>query len=169
MNNKEELKLYVPQLEELGFYKSLLSDPKTMSYNAPWFPPDGCIDFPREEWEGWYSQWITQEPMRFYAYLQKVSDGTFIGDVNFHFNSTDDWWDMGILIMASERGKGYSKQGLKLLLDRAFIDNEVKLLHNSFGKTRYAAYKLHKSLGFIEDEKDDEYFHLFLSREEYLK
>ena len=169
MNNKEELKLYIPQLEELGYYKSQLSDPLTMSYNAPWFPPDGCIDFPREEWDAWYSQWIGQEPKRFFAYLQKVSDGSFIGYVNFHYNPTDDYRDMGILISASERAKGYSKRGLKLLLDRAFLDNQVRLLHNSFEKTRSAAYKTHKSLGFIEVEKYDEYFHLFLSREDYLE
>ncbi len=168
MDNKEKLKLYIPQLEELSFYKSLLSDPETMSYNAPWFPPDGCIDFPREVWEKWHSQWIGQEPNHFYAYLQKASDGSFIGDVNFHYSSSDDWWDMGILILASERGKGYSKQGLKLLLDRAFINGEVKLLHNTFEKTRDAAYKVHKSLGFKEIEQGDNYFHLFLSREDYL-
>lgn len=49
MKNKDELKLYIPKVEELEFYKYLLSDPDTMSYNAPWYPPDGCIDFPREK------------------------------------------------------------------------------------------------------------------------
>ena len=94
IDNKEELKLYIPKLEELDFYKSLLSDLETMSYNAPWFPPEGCIDFPREKWEDWYSQWIHQEPKSFYAYLQKVSEGAYIGDVNFHYNPSDGWWDI---------------------------------------------------------------------------
>ncbi|MDO5755398.1 MAG: hypothetical protein Q4P28_04115 [Tissierellia bacterium] len=43
MNKKEEIKLYIPRLEELDFYQFLLGDPETMSYNAAWFPPDGCI------------------------------------------------------------------------------------------------------------------------------
>lgn len=168
MNNKENLKLYIPKLEELDFYQSLLSDPDTMSYNAPWFPPDGCIKFPREKWRSWYEQWINQEPNRFYAYLQRTSDGAFIGDVNFHYSKSDDWWDMGIVILARERGKGYSKQGLKLLLDRAFRNNDIPLLHNSFESTRDAAYHIHKSLGFKENHTEDNIVHLILKKEDYL-
>lgn len=168
MNNKDDLKLYIPKLEELDFYQSLLADPETMSYNAPWFPPDGCIDFPKKLWEDWHKNWIDQEPDRFYAYLQRTSDGAFIGDVNFHYNKSDDWWDMGIVILASERGKGYGKKGLKLLLDRAFKVSKVHTLHNSFDKTRNAAYRAHKSVGFNEIEKEDGYFHLIITREDYL-
>ncbi|WP_459130168.1 GNAT family N-acetyltransferase [Guggenheimella bovis] len=170
MNNKEELTLYVPRLDELWFYQKLLSDPDTMSYNAKWFPPDGCIEFPEEEWECFHKGWVVnQEPKRFYAYIQRMSDGAFVGDVNFHYTKENNWWDMGILILASERGKGYSKGGLKLLLERAFVHSEVKLLHNYFEKTREVAYKIHKDLGFKEVDQGDECYHLFLSREDYLK
>lgn len=102
MNNEEKIKLYIPKLEELDFYQFLLSDPDTMSYNAPWCPPDGCIEFSRKNWKQWYEQWINQEPNRFYAYLQRISDNTFIGDVNFHYSQSDNWWDIGIVILARE-------------------------------------------------------------------
>ncbi|MGI6782569.1 MAG: GNAT family N-acetyltransferase [Acholeplasmataceae bacterium] len=168
MKKTEELRLYIPKFEELDFYQSLLSDPDTMFYNAPWFPPNGCVEFPREKWEKWYENWINQEPNRFYAYLQRTSDNAFVGDVNFHYNKIDDWWDMGIVILAKERGKGYSKQGLKLLLERAFEVNGISLLHNSFEVTREAAYHIHKMYGFKEGNLEDGIIHLFLSKEEYL-
>ena len=36
-----DLRLYIPREEDGWFYVKILSDPATMSYNAPWFPPDG--------------------------------------------------------------------------------------------------------------------------------
>lgn len=169
MNKTEELELYIPKFEELDFHQFLLSDPDTMSYNAPWFPPNGCMEFPGEKWEQWYERWINQEPDRFYAYLQRTGDNAFVGDVNFYYNKADDWWDMGIVILAKERGKGYSKQGLKLLLDRAFEVNEVSLLHNSFERTREAAYHIHKMYGFKEGNSEDGIIHMFLSKEDYFE
>lgn len=169
MKKKEELKLHIPKFEELDFYQSLLSDPATMSYNAPWFPPKGCIEFPKEKWDQWYQQWINQEPYRFYAYLQRTKDKAFVGYVNFHYSKVDDWWDMGIVILARERGKGYSKQGLTLLLQRAFEVSEVYLLHNSFENTREAAYHIHKVYGFKEGDFEDGIINLFLSKEDYYK
>lgn len=43
MNLEGEMNLYIPKLEELDFYQSLISDPDTMSYNATWYTPNGCI------------------------------------------------------------------------------------------------------------------------------
>ena len=42
----EDLRLYIPRPEDGWFYRKMLSDPATMAYNAPWFPPDGCIPDP---------------------------------------------------------------------------------------------------------------------------
>ena len=169
MNNPETVQLYIPTLEELDFYQSRLLDPDTMSYNAPWFPPNGCIPFPKEKWEPWYERWVNQEPERFYAYLQRTDDKAFVGDVNFHYNQEDDWWDMGIVILAEERGKGYAKQGLKLLLQRAFEVNNLPLLHNHFERGRKAAYHLHLLNGFKEGHEEEGIAHLYLTREDYFR
>ena len=37
----DELQLYIPRSDDGWFYVKMMSDPETMSYNAPWFPPDG--------------------------------------------------------------------------------------------------------------------------------
>lgn len=162
-----ELELYVPRLEELWFYQKMLSDPATMAYNAPWFPPEGCIPFPASAWPDWHANWIGREPERFYAYLRRRSDGAFVGDVNFHYSPEQDWWDMGVLIFAPERGKGYGTQGLELLLDRAFRVDGIARLHNEFETTRDAGYHIHKTAGFREVGRADGIVQLEMTREEY--
>ncbi|MBQ6559831.1 MAG: GNAT family N-acetyltransferase [Erysipelotrichaceae bacterium] len=164
----EELELYIPQHNDGWFYVKMMSDPETMSYNAPWFPPDGCIPDAEEEWEDLYDSWFNHEPERFYAYLRRKSDGEFIGDVNYHYNPDRGWHDMGIVIYAPERGKGYGKQGLKLLLEKAFRIDGISRLHNDFEATRDAAYRIHKYVGFKEVGIEDGCIQLELTCEEYL-
>ena len=163
----EELRLYIPRPEDGWFYVKMMSDPATMASNAPWFPPDGCIPDAEEEWVRLCDGWIGKEPKRFYAFLRRSSDGAFVGDINFHYNSEKDWWDMGVLIYAPERGKGYGRQGLALLLDRAFRVAGVPKLHNDFETTRDAAYHIHRALGFREVGIVDGIIYLELTREEY--
>lgn len=166
---KQALQLYIPQPADGWFYEKMLSDPATMAYNAPWFPPDGCIPDTESEWEDLQASWIGQEPERFYAYLQRKSDGAFVGDVNFHYTPDKGWWDMGIVIFAPERGKGYGKQGLQLLVDRAFRVAGISRLHNEFETTRAAAYHIHRAAGFREPGTENGIAHLMLTKEDYLK
>ena len=163
----EELRLYIPRPEDGWFYVKMMSDPATMAYNAPWFPPDGCIPDPEAEWERLQAEWIGRQPERFYAFLQRVSDGAFVGDVNYHFNPDRGWHDMGIVIRASERGKGYGGLGLRLLADRAFRTDGVSRLHNDFETSRGAAFRVHKKAGFRETGTEAGIIHLELTREDY--
>ena len=165
---ENDLQIYVPGIEDGWFYVEMMSDPATMSYNAPWFPPYGCIPDAENEWIRLQNEWIGNESERFYAFLQRVSDGAFVGDINYHYNPDNDWYDMGIVIYAQERGKKYGKQGLKLLLDRAFRVNSIPKLHNDFETTRDAAYHIHKEVGFREVGIEDGIVQLELTREEYL-
>lgn len=164
-----ELRLFIPNPEDGWFYIKMMSDPETMSYNAPWFPPDGCIPEPEAEWMDLQKNWIGKEPRRFYAFLQRKSDGVFVGDVNYHENPEHSWCDMGIVIYAPERGKGYGKQGLRLLMERAFRIGQVARLHNDFETTREAAYHIHRSVGFREKGTVDGFLQLEITREEYLQ
>ena len=169
-----ELELYVPTLDELWFYQQMMSDPATMSYNAGYDPwpgyhrDTGCIDFPREEWDGWYAQWVDREPERFYAYIRRKSDGEWIGDVCFHYTPDRGWWDMGIVIYAPYRGQGYAEPALRLMLDHAFQEYGVTRIHNYFETTRDAAWKTHLAAGFRDLGVSDGMHRLLLTREEYL-
>ncbi|MBQ4166646.1 MAG: GNAT family N-acetyltransferase [Clostridia bacterium] len=162
-----ELKLHIPTVEELWFYQSMLSDPATMSYNAKWFPPDGCIPFPKEEWEEWHGDWIGNAPQRFYAYVERISDGAFVGGVNYQYNKEADAWEIGVLITASERGGGYGKKALELLVKRAFETDGAARLVNFFEPERRAALRMHLECGFTETSSEDGLVHLLLTREEY--
>ena len=164
---QNELSLYIPHFDELGPYRRMLADPATMAYNAPWFPPDGCITLTEAEWEEWYAKWIGQAPARFFAFLLRQADGAFVGTVNHHCNAERDWWDMGVVILAAERGRGYGRQGLSLLLDRAFRVDGVSRLHNDFESSRDAAFHIHKLCGFRELAPEDGLLQLMLTREEY--
>ena len=166
--------LYIPKREDLWFYQKMMSDPETMSYNAGWdvdfdgyHRDTGCIDYPDEVLDDWYAQWVGMEPDRFYAYIRRTSDGMWIGDVNFHHSPEKDWWDMGIVIYAPYRGKGYAAPALKLLLDRAFRVCGISRLHNDFETTRDAAWAIHRKVGFREAGVEDGLLQLILTREEY--
>ena len=77
---------------------------------------------------------------------------------------------MGIVIFAPERGKGYGKQGLCLLLDRAFSVDGIARLHNDFEISREAAaYHIHKAAGFQEVGADNGIIQLEITQEEYLR
>ena len=160
----DELRLYIPRREDGWFYVKMLTDPATMAYNAPWFPPDGCIPGAAEAWENICTSWIGHEPERFYAYLQRVSDGAFVGDVNYHQNGQG----MGIVIYAPERGKGYGKAGLRLLADKALRIDGVPTLRNDFETDRDAACHIHRAVGFRDAGATDGVLHLVLTREDYL-
>lgn len=170
----EKLELYIPALNELWFYQKMLSDPETMSYNADYdidyegyHKDTGCIDFPKSKWAEWYKHWVGNEPERFYAYIKRSSDGEWIGDVNFHYTQSQEWWDMGIVIYAPYRGKGYAAPALRLMLEHAFRDCSVTRLHNSFESQRCAALKSHLKAGFRDAGVENGIQHLILTRDEY--
>ncbi|GEM_PF-225467 len=162
-----ELGLYIPKADELWFYGEILSDPETMAYNAPWFPPDGCIPFPESDRESWHADWVGREPERFFAYLRRSSDGAFVGYVDYHLAPDTGRTEIGIVIRASERGRGYGKQGLALLIARAFEKDGIPALYNRFEPTREAALRIHKELGFREVGAENGDLILRLTKEEY--
>lgn len=173
----EQLELYIPKLEDLWFYQKMMSDPETMSYNAGWdvdydgyHRDTGCIDYPDEVLADWYKSWVGNEPDCFYAYIKRSSDGAWIGDVNFHYTPEKDWWDMGIVIYAPYRGKGYAVPALKLMLDHAFRDCGISRIHNDFAVDRneVTAWETHRKAGFKELGIVDGLLHMMITKEEYI-
>lgn len=170
-----QLKLYIPQCQDLWYRQKLLNDPDTMSYNKGYnidcegyHKDTGCIDFPEERWQEWYSWWcINQEPKRFYAYITLSDNGVFIGEVNLHKNDTAPWHEMGIVLKAEYRGQGYSDEALKLLLDYAFVKLNVCAVHNEFETTRTAAVKTHLAAGFNEYKRENDNIELLITKEQY--
>ena len=138
------LTIVLPTRENLSFRQALYNDPATMSYNAPWFPPDGCIPFPEEEWDAWLERWTGHAPESFCGFLAEES-GELVGEICWHEYGAG----MGIVILAAHRGKGYGTEGLRLLIDRAFQYPEITSLTNEFESDRDPGMLLHRKLGFV--------------------
>lgn len=168
------LYLHVPAYEELWYRQCLLADPDTMAYNKGYElgfdgydKETGCIRFPEEDWNDWYSYFVGQEPERFYAYIVRAEDDTFIGEVNVHRNRDNFWHDMGIVVEARYRGKGYSVEALQLLLKEAFERLGVQAVHNDFEDVREAAIKAHLHVGFHEVQRENGIVDLMITKEQY--
>lgn len=172
----ELLYLHVPSYNELWYRQKLMQDSDTMSYNKNYTldfegydQNTGCITFPEQKWADWYKYFIGQEPQRFYAYIARKDDDSFIGEVNLHRNMNDSWYEMGILLEAKHRGNGYAKEAIWLLLRYAFEVMNVDVIHNSFEEKRSAAVHLHLSAGFEKYRKENGILELIISREQYFK
>ena len=175
MLKEDRLSLHTPAFDELWYRQKMMSDPATMSYNAGYdldFPgyyrDTGCIDFPEEKWQGWFDRFIGREPESFYAYVVRESDGAFVGEVVLRREGAPGRYEMGVVIEACHRGKGYSAEAMQLLMDVAFNRLGAERVCNDFERSRMAALKLHLNAGF-EIAGEDDCVHLELTRERYLK
>lgn len=150
---KHNLSLYIPILEDYWYEEKLESDPETMSYNKGYdvsyygyHYDTGCIDFPKEKWEETYNKRIKEN--KFFAYIKDDDLNEFIGYCNYQYNKTDNRYECGVLVEAKYRGKGYSKESLKLLCDEA-RKNGIKELYDNFEKDRENnTLKIFESVGF---------------------
>ncbi|MBO5248316.1 MAG: GNAT family N-acetyltransferase [Clostridia bacterium] len=166
-----ELRLYLPQYNELLFREQLLSDPKTMAFNrfkepSPDYHPDtGCIDFPRGTWALWYDFWMDREPDNFYAV---IADGrTPIGEVSWFFDGKTH--NVGIILLAKYRQKGYCSPALRLLAQRAFEQNDLPALTVTLSTANTAAVKGFTAAGFQRTRKGGGTCDLRLTKEEWQK
>ena len=177
------LELYIPKVQDMWFVRRMQEDPATMSYNAGWdvsyegyHQDTGCIDFPESQWEEKHARLVSHEPESFYAFVLEKASGSFVGEVNFHYTQEEDWWDMGVLICAPFRGKGYGHEALELRLHKAFVECGISRLHNDFETTRDAGLAIHLAAGFrkvgtswaARFGEPVELQDLLLTREEYL-
>ena len=182
MERPEELELHIPLVEDMWFAQALQEDPDTMSYNAGWdvsyegyHSGTGCIDLPPDKWQEKHDRLVGHEPKCFYAFVREKKTGRFICEVNFHYTPDDNWWDMGVLVYAPYRGRGYGLRSLELLLHYAFLICGVERLHNNFEETRAAAMAIHEKAGFrrvgestmLRFGKPVRVIDLMLTKEEY--
>ena len=165
-----ELRLYLPQYNELLFREQLLSDPQTMAFNrfkdpAPdYHPKTGCIDFPRGTWALWYDFWMDREPDNFYAVL---ADGrTPVGEISWFFDGEKH--SVGIIILAKHRGKGYCAPALELLADRAFGQG-IESLSVTLSTANTAAVKGFTKAGFQRVRKGGGTCDMALTRDSWQK
>ena len=154
------IKLVIPKLEDYWYEQKVLSDEKTMSYNAGWdvnyygyHYDTGCIDFPESKWKEKYNDRKNNENI-FFAYVLDEELNKYIGYVNYRINE-DNECHIGVLIEDKYRGKGYGIKALKLLCSMAFRHN-IDKVYDSIEYSRNKTRDMFKKIGFI-DEREETY------------
>ncbi len=149
------LTLHKPILEELWFREKMLGDEETMSYNHAW---GGTISFPKEHWGDWYNYWLTNHENRhFYRYLQ-TEDGSFVGEAAYHYDAELNMYIADIIVFSEERGRGYGKEGLRLL-SMAAKEHGIEVLYDNIAIDN-PAIALFLQQGFFEDYRTEEFIFL---------
>ena len=89
--------------------------------------------------------------------------------MNFHYTPEKDWWDMGIVIYAPFRGKGYAVPALELMLDHAFRVCGISRIHNDFelARNEIAAWETHRRAGFRELGVENGFLQMMITREDW--
>lgn len=148
----KNIELYIPKIEDYWYEEKIKKDERTMSYNAGYdvsyygyHYDNGCIDFPKDKWKETYNKRKNEKV--YFAYIKDNDINEFIGYVNYQYNKKEDRYECGILIEYKYRGKGYSKQALKLLCDEA-KNNGVKELYDFFEADRGNTLDIFKQVGF---------------------
>lgn len=148
----EKLALHKPVLAEMIFRRQLLADEATMAYNARW---GGTIDFAPERWPAWFARWVSPgEDGRFYRYLYAPDEKAFVGEIAWHFDDSVQAHLCDVMIHAAYRGKGYGREGLRLLC-RAARERGLTHLHDHIALDNPAIH-LFVQEGFAEVLRDDE-------------
>lgn len=99
----------------------------------------------KEKWEETYNKRISDN--KYFAYIKDNDLNEFVGYVNYHYNKNDKRYECGILIDSQHRGKGYSKDALKLLCDEAKANGVIELYDN-FEIDRYNTLSVFEQVGF---------------------
>ena len=149
--------LYVPKLEDYWYEKYLDSDPDTMSYNKGYDVSyngydyeTGCIDFKEEKWVQKYQRRIKGN--RYFAYVFDKDINTYVGSVNYQFDSSNNRYECGVVIEGKYRRNGYAKIALDLLCKEA-KRNGVDVIYDVFEDDRISAKNLFLNYGFIIDSE----------------
>ncbi len=145
------LELIKPELEEMYFRESLMTDEETMSYNAKW---GGTIPFPKDIWNSWYDAWVRNPGKdRFYRYLQN-EEKEYVGEIAYHYDEPRDIYICDVIVLAKYRNRGYGSEGIKLLCQAAKA-NGISILHDDIAADN-PSYKLFLKNGFEIEYRNEE-------------
>ena len=146
------LEVVKPELEDLWFRESMMSDSETMSYNGAW---GGTIPFPKEDWDEWYTLWVRNSGYdRYYRYLKDDANKVFVGEISYHFDKLRNIYLCDVIIKAEFRRRGFGTQGIQLLCEAAKA-NGVEALYDNIATDNPSAH-LFLENGFSIEFQNDE-------------
>ena len=150
--NRPKLSLEQPTINELYYRQKWMMDAETMSYNAGYDinlkgynKKTGTITKTKEEMISWYIKWIKEPKDKYFAYIYENNGKEPIGEIYYYLEK--DIYNMGIVIQSKYRGKGYFKESMNLLFNKA-KEKKIKELYDEFEITRTTTYQAFLSIGF---------------------
>ena len=146
------LEVVKPELEDLWFRESMMSDRETMSYNDVW---GGTIPVPKEDWDEWYTLWVRNSGHdRYYRYLKDNANKVFVGEISYHFDKLRNIYLCDVIIKAEFRRRGFGTQGIQLLCEAAKA-NGVKALYDDIAADNPSTHLFLKNGFSIEFQNDE--------------
>jgi diamine N-acetyltransferase len=154
----QQLRLYVPNADELEYRRFLIADEDTMSYNDGYGDNGGCTyRHTPEQAIRWWNYWNSGG--NYYAYAVRIADGLPVGEVNIHFPDgyprEDGVGWIGVIIEGKHRRKGYGEEALRLLVDHAFNTLHLKKLLDDIPPVRSSAVHIFERVGFKRDSSGE--------------
>lgn len=140
-----------PRFDELSYRQKWMEDERTMSYNKKY---GGTIPFPKDRWRSWYEKWIIHPEKKFYAYLYSEYEKDYVGEIAYHFDEEYGEIIASIIIEDKYRKKGYGKEGLRLLCERARKDGYASIC-DDIAADNPSVY-MFLSEGFKEEKRSSE-------------
>jgi len=147
----DSLELHIPKNNDLDYRRYLIADEATMSYNLGYGDGGtGVYRQSQEQVQRWWQSW--QERGNYYAYVLRVSDDTFVGEVSIHFPDetfkSEGVGRISVVIQDRYRRQGYGEEALRLLVDLAFVELGLKRLLDDIPPDRKSAIRIFERIGF---------------------
>jgi RimJ/RimL family protein N-acetyltransferase len=139
----ERLVLRPAREEDLDAMHEVLSDPRAMAYWSS--PPHDDVEQTRD----WLASMIAIKPGEGEDFIVEL-DGTLIGKAGL--------WrfpEIGFILRSDHWGRGYAKEALGLVLDRAFQVHGLARVEADVDPRNQASLALLEGLGFRETGRKD--------------
>lgn len=140
----ERLVLRPAREQDLEAMHEVLSDPKAMAYWSS--PPHDDVAKTRD----WLASMIAIQPSEGEDFIVEL-DGTLIGKAGL--------WrfpEIGFILRSDHWGRGYAKEALGLVLDRAFEVHGLARVEADVDPRNHASLALLKRLGFHETGRKEQ-------------
>lgn len=158
----DKVYLRQPKFSEMKHIQFLWGDKATMEAVG------GTVELTDEKAKLWYGKMIDpgRETDRYFLIFNNADD--FIGEVSFHrYNSGTKTADFNIKILSTFRGRGYSHEAIKLILDYYFREFGGEVILDDIAKGNTGGQQALLKFGFEYVLDNEEIFLVKMTKERF--
>lgn len=159
---EDRIHLKSPEWDDMRFIRQLWSDPETMQ------PVGGPIHLTDDQARRWFAEKIDSGGSTNCYRLILDHDDQSVGEISHHHLDAESMTaSFNIKIMHGERGKGYAKEAMQILLDEFFDQRGGRVMMDDVALENLAGQEALIRFGFEHDSNADEVFRLRMTRERF--